>query len=144
MVIYYKYDKELIYMYINKYLCCSTIKILYKCFFVPRRLTERVNELLHTENVYVERLRHVVENFIPEMSRDDLPPSLWGKKSEIFSNIERVFRFHSEEFLPALRDCENDLRKLGRCFRRFVSIRVVCINICLPVGKNNAITRAIK
>ncbi|XP_073941561.1 uncharacterized protein isoform X2 [Choristoneura fumiferana] len=84
-----------------------------------RRLTERVNELLHTESVYVERLRHVVENYIPEMGRDDLPMTLQGMKTDIFANIERIFRFHSEEFLPALRDCENDLRKLGQCFRKF-------------------------
>ncbi|XP_014362973.2 FYVE, RhoGEF and PH domain-containing protein 3 isoform X1 [Papilio machaon] len=84
-----------------------------------RRLTERVNELLHTENVYVERLKHVVEDYIPEMFREDIPHSLRGMKSDIFANIERICRFHAEEFLPALRDCENDLRKLGQCFRRF-------------------------
>ncbi|KAI5641592.1 rhoGEF domain-containing protein [Phthorimaea operculella] len=84
-----------------------------------RRLTERVNELLHTENVYVERLRHVVENYIPEMAREDLPPSLVAMKPDIFANIEKIHKFHSEEFLPAMRDCENDLRKLGQCFRRF-------------------------
>ncbi|KAG6446337.1 pleckstrin homology domain-containing family G member 1 isoform X2 [Manduca sexta] len=84
-----------------------------------RRLNERVNELLHTENVYVERLRHVVEDYIPVMGRSELPPHFKGLKQDIFSNIERIFRFHSEEFLPALRDCENDLRKLGQCFRRF-------------------------
>lgn len=87
------------------------------CF---RRLTERVNELLHTENVYVERLKHVVEDYIPEMFREDIPLSLRGMKPDIFANIERICRFHAEEFLPALRDCENDLRKLGQCFRRFV------------------------
>ncbi|CAH2066476.1 unnamed protein product, partial [Iphiclides podalirius] len=84
-----------------------------------RRLTERVNELLHTENVYVERLKHVVEDYIPEMCREDIPPTLRGMKPDIFANIERICRFHAEEFLPALRDCENDLRKLGQCFRRF-------------------------
>ncbi|XP_045511142.1 FYVE, RhoGEF and PH domain-containing protein 4-like isoform X1 [Colias croceus] len=84
-----------------------------------RRMTERVNELLHTENVYVERLRHVVDDYIPEMSREDLPMTLRGSKTDIFANIERICRFHAEEFLPALRDCENDLRKLGQCFRRF-------------------------
>lgn len=97
------------------------VEIQYKRV-VRRRLTERVNELLHTENVYVERLRHVIENYIPEMSRDDLPCSLWGMKTDIFANIEKIFRFHAEEFLPALRHCEKDLKKLGRCFRRFVSI----------------------
>ncbi|XP_072936409.1 uncharacterized protein [Epargyreus clarus] len=84
-----------------------------------RRLTERFNELLHTENVYVERLRHVVEDYIPELAREDIPPTLRGMKPDIFANIERICRFHAEEFLPALRDCENDLRKLGQCFRRF-------------------------
>ncbi|KOB73494.1 Puratrophin-1 [Operophtera brumata] len=71
------------------------------------------------ENVYVERLRHVVEDYIPQMTKSDLPPSFRALKPDIFSNIERIFKFHSEEFLPALRDCENDLRKLGQCFRRF-------------------------
>ncbi|XP_021194747.2 FYVE, RhoGEF and PH domain-containing protein 3 isoform X1 [Helicoverpa armigera] len=84
-----------------------------------RRLTERVNELVHTENVYVERLRHVVEDYIPNMRKPELSPTFRGLEPEIFGNIERIFRFHSEEFLPALRDCENDLRKLGQCFRRF-------------------------
>ncbi|XP_059059377.1 triple functional domain protein-like [Achroia grisella] len=88
-----------------------------------RRLTERVNELLHTENVYVDRLRHVVENYMPELglkgNDTQMPPLLVQLKAAIFANIEEVYRFHSEEFLPALRDCENDLRKLGQCFRRF-------------------------
>ncbi|XP_050362129.1 uncharacterized protein LOC126781279 isoform X1 [Nymphalis io] len=84
-----------------------------------RRLMERVNELLHTENVYVERLRHVVEDYIPVLMKEDIPPTLKGMKADIFANIERICRFHGEEFLPALRDCENDLRKLGQCFRRF-------------------------
>ncbi|VVC91855.1 unnamed protein product [Leptidea sinapis] len=84
-----------------------------------RRMTERVKELIHTENGYVERLRHVVDDYIPEMARDDIPITLKGMKTDIFANIERICRFHSEEFLPALRDCEHDLRKLGQCFRRF-------------------------
>ncbi|XP_013200629.1 FYVE, RhoGEF and PH domain-containing protein 3 isoform X2 [Amyelois transitella] len=88
-----------------------------------RRLTERVNELVHTENVYVDRLRHVIVNYMPENGRGELdvsmPPSLVNLKPLIFANIEDIYRFHSEEFLPALRDCENDLRKLGQCFRQF-------------------------
>ncbi|KAM3959045.1 uncharacterized protein ACR2FA_006885 [Aphomia sociella] len=89
-----------------------------------RRLTERVNELVHTEKIYVERLRHVIENYMPEIveSQDDIicmPPLLVRLKPSIFANIEDLFRFHSEEFLPAMVDCENDLRKLGQCFRQF-------------------------
>lgn len=84
-----------------------------------RRLRERVNELIHTETVYVERLRHVVEDYLPEMNRTDLPTQMRGLKPEIFANIDRIYKFHNEEFLPALKDCENDLRKLGQCFRRF-------------------------
>lgn len=93
-----------------------------------RRLTERVNELVHTESVYVERLKHVIENYIPEMERDDLPSTLAGTKNIIFSNIEDIYRFHSKEFLPALRECENDLRKLGQCFRIYVSLSFFYIN----------------
>lgn len=84
-----------------------------------RRLTERVNELVHTENVYVDRLRHVVEDYMPNMRRSDISPYFRALEADIFGNIEKIFRFHSEEFLPALRDCENDLRKLGQCFRHY-------------------------
>ncbi|CAK1549778.1 unnamed protein product [Leptosia nina] len=98
-----------------------------------RRMTERVNELLHTENVYVERLKHVVDDYIPEMSKEDIPITLKGMKVDIFANIERICRFHAEEFLPALRDCENDLRKLGQCFRRFEQR----FNMYVMYSKNN-------
>lgn len=91
-----------------------------------------MNELIHTENVYVDRLRHVVEDYIPHMSRPDLSAAFQGLKPEIFGNIERIYRFHSEEFLPALRDCENDLRKLGQCFRQFVST-LICVMFKSPL-----------
>ena len=75
----------------------------------------------------MERLRHVVDDYIPNMRKPDLSPTFRSLEPEIFGNIERIFRFHSEEFLPALRDCENDLRKLGQCFRRFVSVVFVYV-----------------
>ncbi|XP_048486636.1 FYVE, RhoGEF and PH domain-containing protein 4 [Plutella xylostella] len=82
-----------------------------------RRLTERVNELVHTETVYCERLRHVVQDYLPACAADDAP--VRSLKPDIFANIERIHRFHAEEFLPALRSCESDLKKLGQCFRRY-------------------------
>lgn len=69
----------------------------------------------------MDRLRHVVEDYMPNMRRSDISPYFRALEADIFGNIEKIFRFHSEEFLPALRDCENDLRKLGQCFRHYVS-----------------------
>lgn len=81
----------------------------------------------------MERLKHVVDDYIPLTMRPDIPTTIRGRKGDIFANIERICRFHAEEFLPALRDCENDLRKLGQCFRIFVSIFVLRLKtkICI-------------
>ncbi|GBP41124.1 hypothetical protein EVAR_32577_1 [Eumeta japonica] len=84
--------------------------------FIKRRLTERVNELIHTESVYVEKLGHVVEEYVPAVAAD---PFLRNYMCDIFSNIEKIHRFHADEFLPALRHCDKDLRKLGQCFRKY-------------------------
>ncbi|VDO40520.1 unnamed protein product [Onchocerca flexuosa] len=61
-----------------------------------------VRDLLDSEIDYVSSLRLVVQDFIPEMARVDIPSSLRGKKSCIFGNIEKLFQFHAHSFLPQL------------------------------------------
>ncbi|VDN01498.1 unnamed protein product [Thelazia callipaeda] len=61
-----------------------------------------VRDLLDSEIDYVGALRLVVQDFVPEMSRVDIPSALRGKKSCIFGNIEKLFQFHAHSFLPQL------------------------------------------
>ncbi|VDK76894.1 unnamed protein product [Onchocerca ochengi] len=61
-----------------------------------------VRDLLDSEIDYVSALRLVVQDFIPEMARVDIPSALRGKKSCIFGNIEKLFQFHAHSFLPQL------------------------------------------
>uniref|UniRef100_A0A158R4V6 DH domain-containing protein n=1 Tax=Syphacia muris TaxID=451379 RepID=A0A158R4V6_9BILA len=61
-----------------------------------------VRDLLDSEIDYVGSLRSVVQDFLPEMSRPDLPASLRGKKTLLFGNIEKLFHFHAHTFLPQL------------------------------------------
>ncbi|MCP9263468.1 hypothetical protein DINM_006752 [Dirofilaria immitis] len=61
-----------------------------------------VRDLLDSEIDYVSALRLVVQDFIPEMARIDIPSALRGKKSCIFGNIEKLFQFHAHSFLPQL------------------------------------------
>ncbi|VDK89067.1 unnamed protein product [Litomosoides sigmodontis] len=61
-----------------------------------------VRDLLDSEIDYVSALRLVVQDFMPEMARVDIPSALRGKKSCIFGNIEKLFQFHAHSFLPQL------------------------------------------
>ncbi|CAG9540044.1 unnamed protein product [Cercopithifilaria johnstoni] len=61
-----------------------------------------VRDLLDSEIDYVSALRLVVQDFMPEMARVDIPSALRGKKSCIFGNIEKLFHFHAHSFLPQL------------------------------------------
>ncbi|OUC40226.1 PH domain protein [Trichinella nativa] len=69
-----------------------------------KRLQSMVaDELLQTEQNYVSSLQYVIENYLPELLRNDLPNQLRGQRSIIFGNIEKIYDFHLNEFLPDLR-----------------------------------------
>uniref|UniRef100_A0A915HXP1 Puratrophin-1 n=1 Tax=Romanomermis culicivorax TaxID=13658 RepID=A0A915HXP1_ROMCU len=85
-----------------------------------------VNELLQTEKAYVRSLQYVVQNYIPEMQRPDLPQHLTGKRSIIFGNLEKLYEFHVNEFFPdliryCLKSTENLGAQVARCFLRHKS-----------------------
>ncbi|VDK41859.1 unnamed protein product [Anisakis simplex] len=61
-----------------------------------------VRDLLDTEIDYVSTLRLIVQDFVPELARVDIPSALRGKKFRLFGNIERLFQFHAHSFLPHL------------------------------------------
>ncbi|KRZ78766.1 Puratrophin-1, partial [Trichinella papuae] len=69
-----------------------------------KRLQSMVaDELLQTEQNYVSSLQYVIENYLPELLRNDLPNQLRGQRLIIFGNIEKIYDFHLNEFLPDLR-----------------------------------------
>ncbi|KRY17837.1 Puratrophin-1 [Trichinella patagoniensis] len=89
-----------------------------------KRLQSMVaDELLQTEQNYVSSLQYVIENYLPELLRNDLPNQLRGQRSIIFGNIEKIYDFHLNEFLPDLRSTlsqpANNLRiglAIAKCF----------------------------
>jgi len=71
-------------------------------------------ELLSTEEAYVASLHYVIEHYLSEMDRTDLPYQLAGQRSTIFGNIEKIYEFHIGQFLPELkRNCSEANDALG-------------------------------
>lgn len=61
-----------------------------------------INELLESERSYIASLRKVIEDYVPELGRLDVPQSLRGQVHNLFGNIEPIFNFHCYRFLPEL------------------------------------------
>lgn len=87
-------------------------------------------ELLNTEILFVEKLRHVVRDYMIQLDQPEAPKHIAELKGDIFSNIDKLYRFHSRDFLPTLRAAQDDLKRLGRTFIQFVS-SYYCITIFL-------------
>lgn len=56
------------------------------------------------------------QNYIPELSREDIPQALRGQRNVIFGNIEKIYEFHSQHFLGELEQCANLPLIVGQCF----------------------------
>lgn len=87
-----------------------------------RTLAHIMDELIHTEQDYVMALKLVVDKYIPEMSREDLPQTLRGNRGLIFGNIEKIYDFHNHYFLKKLKECEKEPFRMSQCFLEHVSI----------------------
>ncbi|XP_016344730.1 quattro [Sinocyclocheilus anshuiensis] len=73
-------------------------------------------ELLQTEREYVRALGHVVENYMPELERPDVPQDLRGQRGSVFGNLEKLRDFHQHHFLQELELCLKEPFCVGRCF----------------------------
>ena len=85
---------------------------LYFC----RQLQLIMTEMIQTERDYVSALELIKDHYIPEISREDVPQALRGKRNIIFSNIEKIYEFHSQYFLAELKSCMNNPYLIGQCF----------------------------
>ncbi|XP_046674250.1 puratrophin-1-like isoform X2 [Homalodisca vitripennis] len=77
-----------------------------------------MREMIQTERDYVKSLEYVIENYIPELIREDIPQALRGQRNVIFGNIEKIYEFHSQFFLQELERCEQTPLSIGQCFLR--------------------------
>ncbi|XP_056606963.1 quattro [Triplophysa dalaica] len=75
-----------------------------------------IEELLKTEREYVRALWYVVEHYMPELERPDVPQDLRGQRGGIFGNLEKLRDFHQHHFLKELEICLQEPFGVGRCF----------------------------
>jgi hypothetical protein len=79
-----------------------------------------MQELVDTEERYVEDLQYVCKNYLQAyLVSDMLPNSLRGKTNVIFGNITSLYDFNRNHFLPHLRKHVNTPLKIGSCFTEF-------------------------
>lgn len=83
---------------------------------VQKRLLLIMREMIGTERDYVRSLYYVIENYVDELLRDNLPQPLRGQRNVIFGNIEKIFEFHQPHFLAELERYECNPLKVGAAF----------------------------
>jgi len=77
-----------------------------------------MREMIQTERDFVRSLQYIIENYIPELCREDIPQALRGQRNVIFGNIEKIYGFHHHYFLRELERCHNLPFLVGQCFLR--------------------------
>lgn len=77
--------------------------------------------MIQTERDYVASLEYVIEHYMPELLREDIPQALRGQRNVVFGNIEKIHEFHSQHFLEELQRCERRPLAVGEAFLRHVS-----------------------
>lgn len=65
-------------------------------------------------------LGYVVEHYMPELERPDVPQDLRGQRGSIFGNLEKLRDFHQHHFLRELEICLQEPFSVGRCFLKHV------------------------
>ncbi|XP_065160574.1 uncharacterized protein [Atheta coriaria] len=78
-----------------------------------------MREMIQTERDYVNSLDYVIENYIPELLREDIPQALRGQRNVVFGNVEKIYEFHSQHFLRELEQCENHPLQVGQIFLKY-------------------------
>lgn len=81
-----------------------------------RTLLLIMREMIGTERDYVRSLHYIIDNYMEEMNREDIPQALRGQRNVIFGNVEKICEFHQQYFLHELERCENNPLKVGAVF----------------------------
>ncbi|KAK8785560.1 hypothetical protein V5799_008075 [Amblyomma americanum] len=78
-----------------------------------------MREMIQSEQDYVKSLEYIIEHYIPELMREDIPQALRGQRNVVFGNIEKIYEFHSLYFLQQLEQCESCPFMVGQCFLQY-------------------------
>ena len=109
------------------YFCFSDLftsnPLTLKSFVCGRTVLLIMSEMVQTERDYTRSLQYIIENYIPELQRVDVPQLMRGKRNVIFGNVEKIYQFHSQYFLRELEACEHNPFLVGHYFLRHVSLR---------------------
>ncbi|CAF2637751.1 unnamed protein product [Rotaria sp. Silwood2] len=76
-------------------------------------------ELIETEKEYVKDLALIVEGYMNVLENDKeikKPTGLVGLERVVFGNVQRIYEFHRDTFLPQLEQCIENPDILGRLF----------------------------
>ncbi|CAF1141677.1 unnamed protein product, partial [Adineta steineri] len=76
-------------------------------------------ELIETEKEYVKDLALIVEGYMNILENDKeikKPTGLSGRERVVFGNVQRIYEFHRDTFLPQLEGCIENPNILGRLF----------------------------
>lgn len=84
-----------------------------------RTLLLIMREMIQTERDYVKSLDYIIENYIPELMREDIPQALRGQRNVVFGNVEKIYEFHSQHFLRELEQVENNPLQVGQIFLKY-------------------------
>lgn len=82
-------------------------------------------EMVQTERDYVQSLQYIIENYIPELLREDVPQALRGKRNVIFGNLEKIYQFHYQYFLKEVEMCEQKPFQISHYFLMHVSRKML-------------------
>ncbi|XP_035902641.1 uncharacterized protein LOC118507746 isoform X1 [Anopheles stephensi] len=79
-----------------------------------------IEELLDTERNYINTLEKGIATYIDGVFNDRTPPELSGKKYHLFGNLQYIYRFHRNIFLPKLLTAGNDVEHIADAFVHFL------------------------
>jgi len=80
-----------------------------------------MSEMIQTERDYVASLEFIFDQYVPEMTREDIPVPLRGKRNVIFGNIEKILDFHRGYFLQELEASRRNPFLIAKYFLMHVS-----------------------
>jgi len=119
---------------------------------VPRaKVGHILAELLSTEEVYVSELGSIIKGYKHEIENEKyqsmIPPLLHGKSDILFGNLEQIHSFHSEVFLPDLKNCVTATELVAMCFTQnqdkfFQLYSAYCQNIPRSEGLRDSVPEA--
>nr|XP_055229431.1 obscurin isoform X36 [Gorilla gorilla gorilla] len=80
------------------------------------RLSSVIQELLSSEQAFVEELQFLQSHHLQHLERcPHVPAAVAGQKAVIFRNVRDIGRFHSSSFLQELQQCDTD-DDVAMCF----------------------------